>query len=72
MTQERASNLHSLTLVEEMPDQTAQHDVKSSTAISNDQSNIATPDEHMQDGVKQAEALTMAWTRKSLALAYAL
>jgi len=29
-------------------------------------------EETMQEGVKQAEALTMSWTKKSLGLAYAL
>jgi hypothetical protein len=53
-------------------DQTAEFDGKTAHTDVDDNSSNAASDEHMQDGVKQAEALTMAWTKKSLGLAYAL
>ena len=53
-------------------DQTAEFNGKTANADVDDHSSNAASDEHMQDGVKQAEALTMAWTKKSLGLAYAL
>lgn len=55
-----------------MYDQTAHPDSKTAIADVDDKFSNAASDEHMQDGVKQAEALTMAWTKKSLGLAYAL
>ena len=55
-----------------MHNQTAEPDSKTAIADVDDKFSNATPDEHMQDGVKQAEALTQAWTKKSLGVAYAL
>jgi len=55
-----------------MHDQSTQLDGKTANTDVDDRSSNAASDEHMQDGVKQAEALTMAWTKKSLGLAYAL
>jgi len=39
--------------------------------IDNDNIDDAT-NSHMQEGVKQVEALTMSWTKTSLGVAYAL
>lgn len=55
-----------------MHNQIAEPDSKTAIADVDDKSSNAAPDEHMQDGVKQAEALTQAWTKKSLGVAYAL
>ena len=55
-----------------MHDQIAEPDRKTALSDVDDKFSNAASDEHMQDGVKQAEALTMAWTKKSLGLAYAL
>jgi hypothetical protein len=53
-------------------DQTADQDAKTRDADIQDKASNDMPREHMQDGVKQAEALTMSWTKKSLGLAYTL
>jgi hypothetical protein len=55
-----------------MHDQTEEFNGKTANADVDDNSSNAASDEQMQDGVKQAEAITMAWTKKSLGLAYAL
>ena len=72
MAQAQASGSSALASDEAMYDQTAHPDSKTAIADVDDKFSNAASYEHMQDGVKQAEALTMAWTKKSLGLAYAL
>lgn len=72
MAQAQASGSSALASDEAVYDQTAHPDSKTAIADVDDKFSNAASDEHMQDGVKQAEALTMAWTKKSLGLAYAL
>jgi len=72
MAQERTFASSAVASNEAMHDQTAEPDRKTAVADVDDKFSNAASDEHMQDGVKQAEALTMAWTKKSLGLAYAL
>ncbi|KAM0715195.1 hypothetical protein Q7P37_009660 [Cladosporium fusiforme] len=55
-----------------LPNTTAEHGATASDLYVDDQKTDDASTEHMQDGVKQAEALTMSWTKKSLGLAYAL
>lgn len=57
---------------DEMHNQTAEPDGKTFNADVHDKLSDSSSEEHMQDGVKDAEALTMSWTKKSLGLAYAL
>lgn len=48
------------------------HGTKTRNADVNDKTSDDVSTENMQEGVKQAEALTMSWTKRSLGLAYAL
>jgi len=72
MAQEGTFSSTAFATNEAMHDQSTQLDGKTANTDVDDRSSNAASDEHMQDGVKQAEALTMAWTKKSLGLAYAL
>lgn len=56
----------------EMHNQIAEPDGKTFNAEVNDKASDDASEEHMQDGVKTVEALTMSWTKKSLGLAYAM
>lgn len=55
-----------------MDNQPAHHDAKDPTENVKHRDSDDASEEPMQEGVKQAEALTMSWTKKSLGLAYAL
>ena len=72
MAQAQASGSSAFASNEQMHNQIAEPDSKTAVTDVDDKSSHAASDERMQDGVKQAEALTMAWTKKSLGLAYAL
>ena len=72
MAQVQASASGAFASDEAMYDQTVHPDSKTAITDVDDKHSSAASDEHMQDGVKQAEALTQAWTKKSLGLAYAL
>ena len=72
MAQAQASGSSAFAPNEQMHNQIAEPDSKTATADVDDKFSNAGTDEHMQDGVKQAEALTQAWTKKSLGVAYAL
>lgn len=66
------SGLSASTSSNKLPSQTAGYDAKLCDTDINDNTNGIPSQEHMQDGVKQAEALTKSWTKKSLGLAYVL
>ena len=54
-------------------DAVAEHDSKvPAEAVNQTPSEELQPNEHAQDGVTQAEAITLTWTKTSLGLAYAL
>ena len=72
MAQVQASGSSVVASQEAMHDQIAEPDRKTALSDVDDKFSNAGTDEHMQDGVKQAEALTQAWTKKSLGVAYAL
>ncbi|GAB7360765.1 hypothetical protein MBLNU230_g0639t1 [Neophaeotheca triangularis] len=72
MAHQQASGSSALASNEEMHDRTTELDSKTANVQIDDTPRNVASDDHMQDGVKQAEALTMAWTKKSLGLAYAL
>jgi len=72
MAQVQASGHSAFASDEELPGTTTGHDAKSRDANVDDTTSDDASSEHMQEGVKQAEALTMSWTKKSLGLAYAL
>ena len=72
MAHEQASGSSASALDGHMHNQIAEPDTKTAVADVDDKFSNAGTDEHMQDGVKQAEALTQAWTKKSLGVAYAL
>jgi hypothetical protein len=72
MAQVQASSSNAFASNDEVYNQTAEPDGKTFNADVDDKASDDASEEHMQDGVKQAEALTMAWTKKSLGLAYAL
>lgn len=72
MAHEQASGSSAFASDSQMQNQIAEPDSKTAIADVDDKFSNVASDEHMQDGVKQAEALTMAWTKKSLGLAYAL
>lgn len=72
MAQTQTSASGSYNLDNEMDNQPAHHDAKDPTENVKHRDSDDASEEPMQEGVKQAEALTMSWTKKSLGLAYAL
>lgn len=72
MAQVQASGHSAFASDDGLPDTTAGHDGKGRDVNIDDNTSDDASSEHMQEGVKQAEALTMSWTKKSLGLAYAL
>jgi hypothetical protein len=72
MAQEQASGSSAFASNSQMHNQIAEPDSKTAVADVDDKLSNDAPEERMQDGVKQAEALTQAWTKKSLGFAYAL
>lgn len=59
-------------LNDETHNQITHGDTKSRDPDVSDKNIDDASEEHMQDGVRQAEALTQSWTKKSLGVAYAL
>lgn len=55
-----------------LPNTAADHEAKTRDMDVDDNTSDDASTKYMQEGVKQAEALTMSWTRQSLGLAYAL